>query len=184
MTTSSKSVPVTQPMPPQVCKEKNGIKTCLLASGQICNKAVNDLYAQNLYAALCNNFFRCTKSTCISFLPSMRKSAELVCLMRNQRPEEHYLDWYSDHIDLPTKPTVSHNRMRREYVSEGVITAEIQRDLLELGWEEFTCTDHMAFLLHRASWSWPQGAEVTAPVSPRIARFLRSKKLPEEHVTD
>jgi hypothetical protein len=112
----------------------------------------------------------------------MRKSSELVCLMRNQKPKEYYLDWYIDDIDLPTKPTVSHNRMRREYVSAGVITAEIQRDLLELGWEEFTCTDYTAFLLYRTSWS--EGAAVTAPVSPRIARLLHSEKSPEDDVKD
>ena len=97
----------------------------------------------------------------------MRMSAKFVCLMRNQNPSQ-YLDWYMDRIQVPTKRT-----MRRKYRCEGKITAEIRRDLLKLGWKQFKCDDYTAFLIYRAT--WPEGEDVSAPVSPRIVAYFEKR---------
>jgi hypothetical protein len=91
----------------------------------------NDVYAQNLYAALCNNrFFKNDEEwTC-----SWRVSGGIIAGIRNIG--EDYIDWYcsgmaSDHV--------------KGYVPESVVTSEVRNDLLNLGWVvkpyEYTHTD-------------------------------------------
>lgn len=79
-----------------------------------------DIYAQNLYAALCNNRFFKDKDewTC-----SWRYAGGIVADLR-QRGED-YMNFYcsgigSEHID--------------GYVGESFVTSEINNDLLNLGW--------------------------------------------------
>jgi hypothetical protein len=79
----------------------------------------NDVYAQNLYAALCNNkFFKNNEEwTC-----SWRMSGGIVAGIRNMG--EDYIDWYCSGIGCKTQG----------YVPESVVTSEIRNDLLNLGW--------------------------------------------------
>jgi hypothetical protein len=88
-------------------------------------KCRNDAYAQNLYAALCNNrFFKENQEwTC-----SWRMSGGIVADIRNCG--EDYLNWYCSGIDnIPN------------YKPEGCVSDEIRKDLLELGWtiEPYDC---------------------------------------------
>lgn len=91
---------------------------------------INNVYAQNLYAALCNNIFMKDDQewTC-----SWRSAGGIVSELRNTETRydlySHrvgdYMDWYcsgaaSDSID--------------GYVEEGFVTSEIMNDLLNLGW--------------------------------------------------
>ena len=87
---------------------------------KIKEKVKNDVYAQNLYAAFCNNqFFRpdgVAPWTC-----SWRMGAGIVAELRGCG--EDYLNWYCSGM-----------ADKEGYVAESVITDEIRSDLLELGW--------------------------------------------------
>jgi hypothetical protein len=89
----------------------------------------SEVYAQNLYAALCNNDFQ--KRDVMPILTNKtwsctwRSSGRIVADMRE---EGDYLDWYCSGIvedDIAGEPT---------YASEGMVTKEIEADLLRLGW--------------------------------------------------
>lgn len=86
-------------------------------------------YAQNLYAALCNNDFQ--KRDVMPILKnktwgcSWRYAGGIIADMRQ---EGDYMNWYCSGIrDGGNGPTGG-------YVSESVVTAEIEADLLKLGW--------------------------------------------------
>jgi hypothetical protein len=90
----------------------------------------NDVYAQNLYAALCNNEFVSTEL--FPFLKgqrwhcSWRYAGGIIADM-----QEHgdYVDWYCSGIqqDYDTTPKAG-------TVPESTVTDEIREDLLRLGW--------------------------------------------------
>jgi hypothetical protein len=86
------------------------------------------IYAQNLYAALCNNEFQ--KLEIVPILTekkwscSWRYAGGIIADLRN---EGDYIDWYCSGIGE------SYNT--NSYVEEGVITQEIHDDLLKLGWK-------------------------------------------------
>jgi hypothetical protein len=103
----------------------------LLNSKLLVNKVISsEIYAQNLYAALCNNDFQ--KIDVIAALKetvwhcSWRGAGHIITDMRE---EGHYTDWYcsgmfgSYDLEIP-----------EGYVSEGTVTDEVKQDLLDLGW--------------------------------------------------
>jgi len=83
-------------------------------------------YAQNIYAALCNNEFQ--KHDVIPILKneiwscSWRSAGHIVS---NIRQDGDYLDWYCSGIGGSEDGS---------YVPEGSITSEVKRDLSTLGW--------------------------------------------------
>lgn len=79
----------------------------------------NDIYTQNLYAALCNNIFVNDNNEEYGY--SWRDAANIVCSIRKSG---HYLDWYR---------SGSSNDSGK--VSEGTITQEISNDLSVIGWK-------------------------------------------------
>jgi hypothetical protein len=90
----------------------------------------NDVYAQNLYAALCNNEFVSTEL--FPFLKGQRwhcswRSAGGI--IANMQESGDYVDWYCSGIrqDYDTI-------LPADIVSESVVTDEIRADLLRLGW--------------------------------------------------
>jgi hypothetical protein len=95
----------------------------------------SDSYAQNLYAALCNNQFQ--HNSIVSRLCghvwscSWRYAGGVVA---DIRLEGDYIDWYCSGmggmIVLEGEPT-PHNP---HYVEEGRVTDEIREDLWRLGW--------------------------------------------------
>jgi len=90
----------------------------LFKTDWIVHKCQNDKYAQNLYAALCNNrFFKNDEEwTC-----SWRGAGGIVADLRNKG--EDYIDWYcSGMSDI------------EGYLPEGEVSSEIANDLLNLGW--------------------------------------------------
>ena len=88
----------------------------------------SESYAQNLYAAMCNNGF--IKMDVIPIL----KQEEWSCSWRyaggiiaDMRQEGDYIDWYCSGIRNPEDEP-------KDYVPEGCITVEIRNDLQRLGW--------------------------------------------------
>lgn len=97
----------------------------------------NISYAQNLYAALCNNTFQ--KLDVIQIL----KNTEWSCSWRHAggivadlNEKGDYLDWYCSGIRDTGDDNEGANPIYdiREYVSEGVVTDEIKKDLKIIGW--------------------------------------------------
>lgn len=113
----------------------------------ICLKAkYDDVYAQHLYAALCNNEF--TKNDVIPILTekkwgcSWRYAGGIVADMQEKGD---YIDWYcsgikdskeldDDQFQQLTKEQQEYYIQGKKFVSESVVTDEIREDLLKLGW--------------------------------------------------
>jgi hypothetical protein len=104
----------------------------------------DDVYAQHLYAAICNNEF--TKNDVIPILTEKRWSASWRSaggIIANMQEKGDYIDWYCsgirniedevEDIDLTTEQK-AYRLQLKAYVNESVVTDEIRRDLLKLGW--------------------------------------------------
>jgi hypothetical protein len=95
----------------------------------------NDAYAQNLYAAMCNNEF--TKLEVIPILKeetwscSWRYAGGIIADMQQKGD---YIDWYCSGIRNDGYQDDLDSVSPGQYVSEGLITDEIRADLKELGW--------------------------------------------------
>ena len=112
---------------------KNNLEYDLRASEYIVEKCKDEYYAQNIYAALCNNYFR--KNEVIHILKedswscSWRYAGGIVADLRG---EGDYLDWYCSGIrDKEATETPDTNRYN---VGEGFVTDEVKEDLFNLGW--------------------------------------------------
>jgi hypothetical protein len=97
----------------------------------------SESYAQNLYAAMCNNEF--VKNDVWPILEDKRWGCSWRYaggLVADLREEGDYLDWYCSGIQGVTYDTVKDEKIFREkqYVAEGAVTDEIREDLLKLGW--------------------------------------------------
>jgi len=92
----------------------------LLSSETIVAKCKNsNIYAQNLYAALCNNrfFYGDNEWTC-----SWRYAGGLVAELVDNKGD--YMDYYCSGI----------YSKKNGYVPESVVTDEVRLDLIRLGW--------------------------------------------------
>lgn len=120
---------------------KNNMEWDLLTTDWILEKVRgNDAYAQNLYAAMCN--MRFVRKELFPYLrqdpdkdlwsASWRYAGGIIADMQQKGD---YIDWYCSGIR-----NVSHDEEEnklwdgRNYVPEGVVTEEIEADLLKLGW--------------------------------------------------
>jgi hypothetical protein len=112
----------------------------------ICDKAKNsEAYAQNLYAAMCNNEFirndvwplLTDKRWCVSW----RSAGGVVA---NMVEKGDYIDWYCSGIrndmsdeeyhSLTKEDQEKYLYMKNNFVGESFVTDEIREDLLKLGW--------------------------------------------------
>ena len=110
--------------------QKNNLEYDLRSTLWILEKVRNrESYAQNLYAALCNNDFQ--KRDVLPILQdkfwscSWRYAGGIVADMRE---DGDYMDWYCTGIN--DGATMYNNG----FVAESIVTEEIEADLLKLGW--------------------------------------------------
>ena len=115
---------------------KNNLEYDLLTTDWILEKVrANDAYAQNLYAAMCNNgFIR------LQVIPVL-KGEEWGCSWRyaggiiaDMQQKGDYIDWYCSGIRNDGYQKDLDVKYPNGYVPEGCITDEIRNDLQRLGW--------------------------------------------------
>ena len=121
---------------PKTCV--NNMEYDLLTTDWILEKVRNsDAYAQNLYAAICNNDFQKREMWPIlaeqTWGASWRYAGGIIADMRQQGD---YIDWYCSGIRGPLidSDVSNDNFVDKGYVSESVVTDEIRDDLFKLGW--------------------------------------------------
>lgn len=109
--------------------QKDNLEWDLRTTDWILEKVRNsDVYAQNLYAAICNNDFQ--KRDVMPILKdefwsaSWRSAGGIIADMRG---EGDYIDWYCSGIREQGMPD-------NGYVTESTVTEEIENDLHKLGW--------------------------------------------------
>lgn len=114
--------------------QKNNLEYDLLSADWILEKVRNsDTYAQNLYAALCNNDF--IKNEVWPILKedtwgcSWRYAGGMIADMQEKGD---YMDWYCSGIGAGLGNGDKDGS--KKYVSESIVTDEIKDDLLKLGW--------------------------------------------------
>lgn len=94
----------------------------------------SDSYAQNLYAAMCNNTFQKQEVWLVlkdqTWSCSWRSAGGIVADLQDQGG--NYMDWYCSGMGDGLGNGDSDGT--RGYVSEGTVTDEIREDLARLGW--------------------------------------------------
>jgi len=115
---------------------ENNMEYDLLMSDYIAEKCKDDKYAQNLYAALCNNSFIKNEVWPIlvekTWSCSWRYAGGIIADIREQGD---YLDWYCS--GMAGGLGNGDEDGSKGYVGEGKITEEIKSDLFKLGWLVF-----------------------------------------------
>jgi len=113
--------------------KKNNLEYDLRSTKWICNKAkASDAYAQNIYAALCNQDWQKNEVWPLlkgeTYSCSWRYAGGIVADMREQGD---YIDWYCSGIrgeqGIDYEPPLT-------FVPEGTVTEEIREDFFKLGW--------------------------------------------------
>ena len=120
---------------------KDNMEYDLVTTDWILEKVrASESYAQNLYAAMCNNDFMKREMWPIlkeqTWGCSWRSAGGIVADMRQ---EGDYIDWYCSGIggqNLAYDGTMTEEEWKAKtgYVSESVVTEEIEADLYRLGW--------------------------------------------------
>lgn len=121
--------------------KKNNMEYDLRSSQYMLDKVrASDTYAQNLYAALCNNEFQRREVMPIlkdeTWGCSWRYAGGIIADMRMQGD---YIDWYCSGIGSGLGN--GDETGTKGYVPESVVTDEIEQDLLALGWQVMPSDD-------------------------------------------
>lgn len=110
---------------------ENNLEYDLLTIDWILQKVRNsDTYAQNLYAAMCNNSFQKIDSASeeSSWSVSWRYAGGIIADMQQKGD---YIDWYCSGIFDPEATNTN------DFVQESYVTDEIEEDLKSLGWKVY-----------------------------------------------
>ena len=114
--------------------DEHDLELDMRKSTLILEKVKSDVYAQNLYAAMCNMQWQKTEVFPILrndlWSASWRSSGGIVAELRGGGD---YMDWYCSGIGGMNYDTANANNFPG-YVSEGRVTDEIRADLGSLGW--------------------------------------------------
>lgn len=109
--------------------QKNNMEYDLRTTDWILEKVrTSNIYAQNLYAAICNNNFQ--KLDVLPILKNQTWSASWRSaggIIANMRQEGDYIDWYCSGMRCENVET-------NGYVPEQMVTDEIREDLNRLRW--------------------------------------------------
>lgn len=105
----------------------------------------SDVYAQNLYAAMCNNEFQ--KLDVFPILADQKCSYSWRYaggIVADMQEKGDYIDWYcsgikgnvsdQEYMDMSQEEKARYDEYKM-YVPESVVTEEIQEDLQRLGWK-------------------------------------------------
>ena len=126
--------------------QKDNMEYDLRSTQWIIDKAKDDAYAQNLYAAMCNNDF--TKNDVWPILTEKRWSCSwrhAGGIIADMQCKGDYIDWYcsgirdskildDDEFRALTKEQQESYIQGKKFVPESCVTDEIREDLLKLGW--------------------------------------------------
>jgi hypothetical protein len=124
--------------------QKNNLEYDLRSTDWIVEKVrTSESYAQNLYAALCNNDFQRQDVWPVlkdqKYACSWRHAGGIIADMRGQGD---YIDWYCSGIRNDDNYDPELNiAYPNGYVPESVVTDEVQADLQKLGWAVVTDPD-------------------------------------------
>lgn len=115
---------------------KNDLELDLIKCDWIQEKVqASNTYAQNLYAALCNNSFIKKDSWDILseqyWSCSWRHAASIVAMLKQ---EGDYMDWYCSGGSMSMDLGGTVNIENVTFMPEGEVSQEIQQDLDNLGW--------------------------------------------------
>lgn len=126
--------------------KKNNLEYDLRSTEWICAKVrAREEYAQNLYAALCNQDWQ------LNALWPLLKNQTWSCSWRyaggivaHMDGKGDYIDWYCSGIvgelteeeraNMSAEDIARYEWMRQHFVGEGHVTDEIRQDLFKLGW--------------------------------------------------
>jgi len=116
--------------------QKNNMQYDLRSTEWILSKVrESDSYAQNLYAAICNNNFCKREMWPILkeeyWSASWRSAGGIIADMKENGD---YIDWYCSGIGNSEMGNGLTGADGTNYVPEGVVTDEIKDDLYKLGW--------------------------------------------------
>ena len=127
--------------------KKNNLEYDLRSTEWICNKAkTREEYAQNLYAALCNQDWQKNDVWPLlagqTYSCSWRYAGGIVADMVEKGD---YIDWYCSGIGggkledeerakMSSEDIARYEWAMQNFVAEGYVTEEIRQDLFKLGW--------------------------------------------------
>lgn len=126
--------------------KKNNLEYDLRSTKWICDKAkASEAYAQNLYAAMCNNDF--IKNDVWPLLQGATWSASwrsVGGIVANMVEQGDYIDWYCSGItgdvsdeeynEMDKEQQERYLYLKTHFVPESKVTDEVRADLLTLGW--------------------------------------------------
>lgn len=97
----------------------------------------DEIYAQNLYAAMCNQSWQYQDVWTLlknkTWSCSWRSAGSIIADIRG---EGDYMDWYCSGMmrGHPDDEAVSYQSPQNYFVPEGTVTDEIRYDLNQIGW--------------------------------------------------
>lgn len=134
--------------------KQNNLEYDLRNTNWICEKAkAREEYAQNIYAALCNNSF--VKNEVWPLLANQNWSCSWRYaggIVADMVENGDYIDWYCSGIkhtltdddlgEMTPEDVERYHWTQEKFVSESYVTDEVRADLLKLGWIVAENNDH------------------------------------------